>query len=296
MRRKGEFLTFDFLTFNILARFVVGFFGLVTLLPFLLLLLNSLSSEHAVIMHGFSFVPQEFSLAAYRMIFNQPIKVINAYAISIFVTTVGTATSLFFSSMAAFVLNRKNVRYRNAIAFFIYFTTLFSGGLVPYYFLIVSYLKLKNTIAVLILTQLFSVFYILILRNFITHTIPESLVESAKIDGASDFRIFLTIVLPLIKPALASIGLFISLGYWNDWWSAMMFNEKENLQPLQFMLYKMFWNISVLGQITGVGYTNPPRETFKLAMTVVATGPVFLLYPFVQKYFVKGIILGAVKE
>ncbi|MOA07963.1 L-arabinose transport system permease protein AraQ [compost metagenome] len=173
---------------------------------------------------------------------------------------------------------------------------MFNGGLAPYYILITKYLELKNTLGVLILLPMFNVMFILILRSFIRGSIPEPLIEAAKIDGAGEYRIFFQMVLPLSKPALASIGLFTALAYWNDWWTAMMFVDKEHLIPLQYMLYKMLSSVNVSSAMAQyAGAIEQPKETFKLAMTVIATGPILLLFPFVQKYFVKGVTIGAVK-
>jgi putative aldouronate transport system permease protein len=198
--------------------------------------------------------------------------------------------------MAAYSLSRKDLRYRNKLAFFIYFTTLFNGGLAPTYIVITTVLHLKNTLAVLILGPMFSVFYILILRNFFMNSIPASLSEAAKIDGAGDFTIFLRIVLPLTGPALASIGLFTALAYWNDWWTAMLYVERQSLMPLQYVLYKILSSVTMAANIVNnVATLNLPKESLKLAMTVISIGPIVLAYPFVQRFFIKGITLGSVK-
>lgn len=289
-------LTKDNLVFNVIAFIIVGLFALLAAVPFFVVVINSFASEHAIIFYGYRFIPKEFSLDAYAMVFENPGKMLRAYGITIFVTAAGSATSLFLSMMAAYVMYRKDVKYRNGLAFFLYFTTLFNGGLVPYYLLIVQQLHLKNNILILLLSGMFSVFNILILRNFINGSIPDALVESAKIDGAGDFRIFLQIVLPLSKAAIAAIGMFTALGYWNDWWTPMMFIEKEKLYPLQYTLYQILSNANFSSQIVNnIPRLDMPKESLKLALTVVATGPIVLLYPFVQKYFVQGITVGAVK-
>ncbi|WP_256257693.1 MULTISPECIES: carbohydrate ABC transporter permease [unclassified Paenibacillus] len=248
--------------------------------------------------NGYRLFPEMFSWEAYQFIFNNPKKIVSAYKITILVTVIGTLVGLFISAMTAYVLQRKDFTHRNVFAFYFFFTTLFSGGLVPWYILNVKYLGLKDSLLALILPALLNVFYIIILRSFISSTIPDAISESAKIDGAGDFRIFLSIILPLIKPALATIGLFIALNYWNDWYHAMLFVNKENLFPLQYFLYKIlssiaFANSTISAQSSIV--VDTPKESFKLAMTVIATGPIVLLYPFVQKYFIQGITIGAVK-
>lgn len=290
--RKGK----DYILFNIIGYIFITVIGMFTFIPFVVLVVSSFASENYIINHGYTLIPKEFSLGAYKLIFQNPQRIIRAYIITIIVTAVGTGLSLFLSTMAAYVMYRKDVKYRNVLAFFLYFTTLFNGGLASYYIILANYYHLKNNVLVLILVPLFNVFYILILRNFIRGSIPDSLIESAKIDGAGDFTIFVKIVLPLSKPALASIGLFIALNYWNDWWTPMMFIEKQNLYPLQYTLYLILSSVNVAANILqNVVRIDMPKETLKLAMTVVATGPIIFLYPFVQRYFVRGITLGAIK-
>lgn len=281
---------------NTIGYVVVGFMALLALLPFTILAINSFASEKSIITEGYTFWPKEFAFDSYKMIFENPEKIIHVYGITILVTTVGTALSLFLSSMAAFVLSRKELVHRNKLAFFLYFTQLFNGGLVTYYLLISRDLHLSNSFWVLILVPMFNVMYILIMRNFIANSIPESLIEAAKIDGVGDFGIYMRVVLPLSGPVMASIGLFTALGYWNDWWTPMMFVQDTNLQPLQYTLYQMISNVNFSAQmVNNMPTLDLPKETLKLAMTVVATGPIILAYPFVQRFFVQGITIGSVK-
>lgn len=275
---------------------VTSAIAIFTLFPFLVLIVNSFASEHSIIFYGYSLFPKEFSLDAYDLIFRSPDTILRSYGVTMLITTLGTATSLFFSSMAAYVMYRKDLKYRNGLAFFIYFTTLFNGGLASYYITLSSTYHLKNTLWVLLFVPMFSAMNILILRNFIRGSIPDSLCESAKIDGAGDFSIFIRIIIPLSKPALASIGLFTALGYWNDWWTPMMFVERQKLFPLQYVLYTIISSVNVSSSVVqNASSVTMPQESLKLAMTVVSTGPILLAYPFVQKYFVKGITLGSVK-
>ncbi|MFC5470604.1 carbohydrate ABC transporter permease [Cohnella suwonensis] len=286
----------DVTAFNYIAYIVIGLFALITVLPFVIVISNSFASEHSIIYYGYSLFPKEFSLDAYEMVFQNPEKMLRSYGLTIFTTVVGSAVSLFFSMMAAYVMFRKDVKYRNGLAFFLYFTTLFNGGLVPFYLMIVQDLHLKNHLLVLLLCGMFNVFNILILRNFINGSIPDALIESAKIDGAGDFRIFMGIVLPLSKPAMAAIGMFTALGYWNDWWTPLMFIEKENLYTLQYTLYRILSSANFSTQmVNSIPRIDMPKESLKLALTIVATGPIVLLYPFVQRFFVQGITVGAVK-
>lgn len=282
--------------FTALSYTLVSVIAIVCLIPFIVLVAGSFSSESSVLKDGYWFWPRELSLDAYKFIFRYPGDVLSGYKVSIIVTVIGTALSLFISTMAAYVICRREVKYRNVLSFFLFFTTLFNGGLAPYYIWVSKNLHLQNTYYVLILAPMFNVMYILILRSFIRGSVPEPLIESAKIDGAGDMRIFLQMVLPLSKPALASIGVFTALAYWNDWWTAMMFTNKDNLVTLQYLLYKMLSFINMSGAMAQhIQSADQPKETFKLAMTVIATGPIVLVFPFVQKYFVSGITIGAVK-
>ena len=292
-------LTPERAVFNIIAYTFLGIFALACLLPFLLIISGAFSSEKSILRYGYSLIPKEYSLNAFKTLLTMPWDILRAYGISITVTVTGTIVGLFTSAMAAYVLQRKSFAPRNVIAFLLYFTTIFDGGIVPRYILMIRYLGLKNNILALIFPLLINVFYIIIIRSTIASAIPDSLSESAQMDGANEFQIFLKIVLPLSKPILATIGLFISLGYWNDWFHAMLYIDKKTLIPLQYYLYKMLSQITMLRELVSkvpqMTAVTPPEESFKMAMTLVTIGPVILLYPFVQKYFVSGIMIGAVK-
>ena len=286
----------DQLVFNIMAYIFLVIVALLAFIPFFMLVVNSFASEKSIITTGYSIWPREFSVAAYKLVFMTPVKILRAYGVTIAVTVIGTFCSLFFSSMAAYVMYRKDVQYRNVLAFFLFFTTLFNGGLMSYYMILMKYLHLGNTVWVLLLSPMFSVFNILILKNFFNGSVPDSLFEAAKIDGAGEFTIFLKVVLPISKAALASIGLFTALTYWNDWWTGMMFVKNENLHSLQYTLYQILSSATYASSMVNAPVVvNTPKESLKLAMTVIATGPIIFLYPFVQKYFVAGMTIGAVK-
>ena len=286
----------DQLVFNIMAYIFLVMVELLAFIPFFMLVVNSFASEKSIIPTGYSIWPREFSVAAYKLVFMTPVKILRAYGVTIAVTVIGTFCSLFFSSMAAYVMYRKDVQYRNVLAFFLFFTTLFNGGLMSYYMILMKYLHLGNTFWVLLLSPMFSVFNILILKNFFNGSVPDSLFEAAKIDGAGEFTIFLKVVLPISKAALASIGLFTALTYWNDWWTGMMFVKNENLHSLQYTLYQILSSATYASSMVNAPVVvNTPKESLKLAMTVIATGPIIFLYPFVQKYFVAGMTIGAVK-
>ncbi|WP_322199084.1 carbohydrate ABC transporter permease [Acutalibacter intestini] len=283
--------------FNIIGYILITILALICLMPFIILISGSFSSEQAVRFNGLGLLPQEFTTEAYEYVFREPWTIINAYGITILITAIGTGIGLILLTMTAFVISRKDFKYRNKISFFFYFTTLFNGGMVCTYIFYIQYFHLKDSLLALILPGLTPVFYMLIMRNFVTG-IPSALIESAKIDGAGEFRIFFQIVLPLLGSGLATIGLFMALGYWNDWYNAMLYINTEWKYPLQYMLYNMTQQTAALARIAsllGIQVENLPSTTLKLAMAVIATGPIVLLYPFLQKYFVKGVTIGSVK-
>lgn len=291
----------DILALNIIAYIVILLVTILCLVPFLLILSGSFSSEESVIAEGFSIFPREFSLEAYKTVFQQPDVIIRSYLTTIGVTLVGTALGLFMTAMTAYVLQRKDFAWRNRFSFFFYFTTLFSGGLVPFYILMIQYLHLKNNYLALILPLCFSVFNLLMMRNFMSG-IPAELTEAARIDGCGDFGIFLKIIIPLSKASLATIGLFMVLAYWNDWYNPMLYVDNENMYTLQYFLYQKVNSIEAYKQIiaqqggsSAASMISMPTQTLKMALTIVVTGPIILAYPIVQKYFVQGITVGAVK-
>lgn len=287
----------DLLVFSVVGYIYIFIIVILCILPFILVISGSFSSQEAVIKSGFGFLPKDFTLGAYEIIFLKAQALFRSYLVTIMTTLTGTTAGLFITAMTGYVLSRKDFEWRNKFAFFFYFTTLFSGGLVPWYMLIMKYMKLGDKFPVLVLPFLLNVFYIIIMKSFMS-TIPGAISESAKIDGSNDFSIFIKLILPLSKPALASIGLFIALGFWNDWFLSFMFIQDEKLYTLQFYLYKIVAGadaLAKLSNIPGQDSSKMPTEALKLAMTVVATGPIVLAYPFVQKYFISGLTIGAVK-
>lgn len=287
----------DILLFRVIGYTVVSIFAIICFLPFILIISSSITSESHIIKYGYSLLPGEISLAAYQMIFQNPVKILRAYGVTIFVTVVGTVGSVFINIMTGYVLQRRDFKWRNFFSFYFFFTTIFSGGLVPWYILCVKTLHLKNSIWALIVPTLVSVWNILLVKGFMSG-IPYEITESAKVDGAGDFTIFIKLIFPLSKPIIATIGLFSALAYWNDWYMCMLFIDQKELLNLQYLLYQLMGSVKALREIasqTSVAMSSVPVESTKMALTVVATGPIILLYPFVQKYFVKGLTLGAVK-
>lgn len=289
----------EYRAFVVFAYIFVVIIALLGVIPFIMLLSGSFTSESYIVNHGYSLIPKEFSVNAYKTIFENPQRIVNSYAVTIFITVVGTVISLFLTAMTAYVLQRKDFPWRNKISYFIYFTTLFSGGLTPWYMLMMKF-GMKNNLASLIIPHLFSVFNILIVRNYL-NGIPHEISESAKVDGANDFLIFVKLIMPLSKPVLATIALFTGLAIWNEWYNCMLFISDTKLYTLQYYLYNMLNNAAAMKELVSgtstdlLASTDLPSESTKLAMAMIATGPILLLYPFIQKYFVKGIVIGAVK-
>jgi putative aldouronate transport system permease protein len=282
-----------------MAYLIITIFSLLCIFPFLLIISGSLTANESIIRDGFHLIPKVFSLEGYEMVFIFPTQLIKAYSVTVFVTVVGTLVGLFLITMAGYVLQRKDFKYRNQLSFFIYFTTLFGGGLVPWYIMLTTYFGLADTYAVLILPGLMTPFLIILMKNFIKFAIPEELFESAKIDGANDFRIYYSVVLKLAMPGIATVGLFLALTYWNDWFMSSLFINDVSMYQLQYYLYNTINTMMFVSQMaTGTGVTlgrDIPTESTKMAMAIVVTGPIIFLYPFVQRYFVKGLTIGAVK-
>ena len=276
--------------FYVICYTFVALMALVCLLPFIMVVSGSFSSEQAIRFQGYGILPREFTTAAYALIFKSPMTVVRAYGVSIFITLAGTAVGLLLTTMTAYVISRKDFKYRNALSFFFYFTTLFNGGMVCSYIFYIQYLHLKDSYLALILPGVFK-------RTFVS-AIPTALIESAKIDGAGEFKTFFSIILPLLKSGMATIGLFLALGYWNDWYNAMLYMNTETKYPLQYMLYALMQKTQAMSQMASsanIPLQDMPSNSLKLAMAVVATGPIILVYPFIQKYFVKGVTIGSVK-
>ncbi len=270
-------------------------FCVFTTIPFLLTIMVSISGESSVIKNGYSIFPESFSLDAYRLIFSGD-EIWNGYMVSIAVTAIGTGLGLILSAMLANTMARQKVKYRNGIALFIFITMIFNAGLVPWYIFITKYLHLKDTLAALILPMLINPFHVFLIRNYFK-SLPPALMEAAEMEGAGPFYVFMKIMLPLSTPIIATVALFYALAYWNDWSLALWLIDSRELYPLQFILFKiqsMINYMSTQGNMVS-GSQALPSETAQMAMVLVTIGPIILVYPFIQKYFVKGIMIGAVK-
>ena len=284
---------------QMIIHFVFILFSLACIIPLVSIISISLSNETDIIKNGYSLFPRVFDISAYAYVLYEPIQIINAFKVSIIVSILGTFISLIVTAGIAYTLSRHDYKFKNPLSFYVFFTMMFNGGLVPTYILISNYLHLKDTIWVLILPYLAVPWFILLLRSFM-QKIPYDIIESCMMDGASEFRIFFQIILPLAKPGLATIALFTILQYWNDWWLSLLYIEKESLVPLQYMLYRMMNNITFLTSSSnqmppGLNNAVIPSESARMAMAILAAGPMLAVFPFFQKYFVRGLTVGAVK-
>lgn len=270
--------------------------SLACLIPFVLILSVSFTSETAIQQLGYSLIPSEFSLEAYSYVFRNPTEVISAYGSTIFITVFGTILGTLVMSMLAYPMSRKDFGLRNVFSFYVYFTMLFSGGLVPTYILVTRYLGLKDTIWALIFPILVSGWNVMLLRMFMT-SVPISLIEAAGLEGAGEFRIFFSIVFPLSKVGVVTVALFTALSFWNDWYQAMLYIDHGSLTTLQYMLYRVMNKVNLAKEYGGAAIMTEklPGENLRMALCVVAAGPMLLVFPFFQKYFSKGIVVGGVK-
>ena len=288
---------------NVGLNILFGILAALCIVPFIFVLIISFTSEQALQANGYRFWPEEWSLGAYKYIFTSGSQIMRSYGITIIVTVLGTLIGLTIMTTYAYALSRKNFAYRKFFTKLIFIPMLFSGGMVASYLVVTKFLGLKNTIWALILPICVSSFHIIILRTFFKTTVPDAVVESAKIDGASEWTLFLKIVLPISLPAIATIALFLTLGFWNDWFNAMLYIDKNSLVPLQYLLIRLETSMEFLANNTAALGTNAveaaasmPKDTAKMAIVVITTLPIIFAYPFFQKYFVSGLTVGTVKE
>jgi putative aldouronate transport system permease protein len=270
-----------------------------TAFPFLLVLGVSFSNEADIVRHGYNIFPKNFDLSAYMYVLKNPLMILNAYKVTFIFSAAATFLGTLLMATAAYPLTQKDFKGRNKVAFYLYFTMLFSGGLVPSYILMTKYLHLDDNILVYILPGLISPWYIFMMRSFL-QGIHKEIFEAAHIDGANQYTVFFKMVLPLSKPVLATVALFTFLGKWNDWYTAMLYINKDSLVSLQYLLQRIMLNIRLLqnGDTAFAEMANEgdiPAETVRMAMAVIVAGPALLVFPFFQKYFVKGLTVGSVK-
>ena len=284
---------------NLFFYVFITLFAVICLIPFILVVSSSLTQEQALTANGYRLWPSEFSLDAYRLVMVSA-DIPQAYIVTIFITIVGTFLSMLFTCAVSYAMSVKNFKSRSVLALFIYFTMLFNGGLVATYLLITKTLMLQNTIWVLLFPSLCNAWNILLMRNFF-NGIPDSLAESAKIDGANDIIILFRIIIPISLPGIATIGLFYALSYWNEWYKCLLYIDSNHSQyyTLQYLIQRILRQVNYAAnqpaEAVGLNSITLPTYAYRMATVVVSTGPIILLYPFLQKYFVQGLTVGAVK-
>jgi putative aldouronate transport system permease protein len=287
--------------FGAINRFVVNailvLLSLVCVIPIIVVLSASLSSEVAIAKYGYTLLPVEFSTAAYQLVFSDATQVVRAYSVTSIVTAVGTILGLLVMSLLAYALSRRGFEPRRPLSFFVFFTLLFNGGLIPFYLFVTQTLHLKDNPIVLILPYLVSVWNVLLLRTSFAQ-LPEELLDAARIDGASEWRIFFQLAIPLSTPVLATVALFTMLSYWNDLWLSLLFINNRDLYSIQYLLYNIMASVEfinsrpeILAKLGG----SLPSESLRMAMAFIAIGPMAFAYLFVQKYFIRGIQIGSFK-
>jgi putative aldouronate transport system permease protein len=304
IRRKSSILHFTQIKplTNIIFHTILLAFSLACIIPFLLILAISLSPEKAIYEYGYQLIPRTVSFEGYKYLIEQRTLILRALGMSVLVTVLGTLIGIVLNTTMGYGLSRPEYKLKKFYTWLVFIPMVFSGGLVASYFVISQFLRLKNTIWVLILPLSVSSFHIIICRTFFRTNIPDSVIESAKIDGASQFLIYFRIVLPLSLPVIATIGLFMSFGYWNDWFQAMLYLDDRNLYTLQALLNKILTDIQQLAKLApmlGVSYAEQlariPQEAARMAVVVIIVLPIACAYPFFQRYFVSGLTVGSVK-
>ena len=284
---------------NAFATVFLTILTILTMLPILLIVISSFTAESALITDGYSFFPSKWSTASYFYMIKQGTTIFRSYGISIFVTAVGTVFSVLITTMLAYPMSRKAFRYRNVLAFFVFFTMLFNGGIVPAYIMWTKIFHIKNTIwALIIPNYLVNAFNVILVKNYYQNNIPDALIESAQIDGASELTIFFKIMLPLAIPTVATISLFTGLAYWNDWTNGLYYISDQKFYSIQMLLMNIMNNIMALRSnvdLVGTGAVDLPGTSIRMAMAVIGILPILIIYPLVQKYLVRGVVVGAVK-
>ncbi|HWQ05610.1 MAG TPA: carbohydrate ABC transporter permease [Feifaniaceae bacterium] len=287
--------------FRSAATVILGVLVFFTLLPILLVVIASVTDETALIAGGYTYFPAKLSLDSYYYMLKQSEIILRAYGVTIFVTVVGTLTSVLITTMLAYPMSRPNFRFRNALAFFVFFTMLFNGGIVSSYIMWSKVFQIKDTIwALIVPNYLVTAFNVFLVRNYYVNSVPLSIIESAQIDGASELRIFFEIMLPLAVPSVATISLFTGLIYWNDWINGLYYLTDAKLFGIQNLLIRIMNNIQFLKvgsnmALLGTMNIDLPGTSVRMAMAVIGILPIVVIYPFLQKHFIKGIVLGAVK-
>ena len=289
-------------TFQVAANLIMIVLTLFCLLPFLLLIISSITQENALVRNGYSFFPEQIDFAAYKYLLVDSTSIVRCYILSAFVTVTGTVANLAVTTLFAYPLSRRDLPGRAFISFFLFFTMLFNGGLVPSYIMWTQTFHIKNTIAALLFPNLMmGAFYVIMMRTYFTTNIPEAVIEAARIDGAGELTILVRVVLPMSVPIIVTLALLVGLGYWNDWLNGLYYINEDRLYSIQVLLNKMLMDVQFLMSNTNAAQSLQnqdialPSTGIKMAVAVMGALPVLVIYPFFQKYFVKGIVIGAVK-
>lgn len=282
---------------NVLLNILLIALCITCMYPFLLVIATSFNSESAIASFGYTAIPKEPTLYAYKYLFANASTLLRAYGVTIFVTVVGTMLHVIVCALYGYAISRREFKFRNFFTFYMFFTMLFSGGTVPWYIVCTKVLHINNTIWALILPSLCSAWNIIILKTFFKSSVPDAIIESARIDGASEIKTFVRIVCPIALPGLATIALFAMLGFWNNYFNAMMLTTKTSLQNLQLYLYNILKSASMMEQgASASGMTlKLPQESARNAICVISIAPIIFAYPFFQRYFIQGLTIGAVK-
>ncbi|RED76333.1 carbohydrate ABC transporter permease [Cohnella phaseoli] len=277
---------------------ILSLIAICCIIPFIIILSSSVSDEMTIIKEGFQIFPTDFSWTAYKLIFQYPEDLLRAYGVTIVITASGAAGGLLITSLIAYTLSRREFIWRGPLNFYVFFTMLFNGGLVPYYILVANVYDLKGTLWALILPLMVNAWNVLIMRTFFVQ-IPEALIEAARIEGAGEYRIFFRIMIPLSTPVFATIGLFLVMSYWNDWFQALLFIDDRKQLPLQYLLYNVLRNAMEVANLSQVGGQTinavMPTESLKMATVVLTVAPMTIVFLSIQRYFVRGITIGSVK-
>lgn len=286
-------------TFNRVATVILAILVTITLLPIMLIIIASFTQETALLRDGYSFFPKQWSMDAYFYIVRQGSTIARAYGVSVFVTVVGTLLSVLITTTLAYPMSKRSFKYSNALSFFVFFTMLFSGGIVPSYIMWTNVFHIKNTIwALIIPNYLVSAFNVILVKNFYQNNIPVSLIEAAELDGATEMQTFWKLIFPMARPVVATISLFTGLCYWNDWTNGLYYVDSQKLYSIQLLLMKIMNNIEALkanANLAGAAAVSLPGTSVRMAIAFIGILPILLVYPFVQKYLVEGVVIGAVK-
>lgn len=287
---------------NIILYAIFVLLAISCIYPLMVVIGVSFTGESEIAKYGFKVIPKAISLEAYKYIFASHGTILRAYGVTIFVTLTGTVISTLIVGLYAYPLSRRDFRYRKLFTFIALFTMLFSGGTVAGYMVTTGVLHLKNSIWVLILPYVMNAWHVIVMRSFYSMSVPSAIIEAAKIDGAGEYKIYFGLIMPLSLPGLATIALFATLTYWNDWWLPLLYITEPAKYNLQYLLQQMISNIQNLSENSATmggasaELANLPKESARMALCIIATGPILIVYPFFQKYFIQGLTVGSVKE